>query len=270
MVEAPPGFVLIGADFSQLEARIAAWLFQDTVDLEAFARGEDIHALTAMSAFGYSSEQWVVLDPKIQKQCRDWAKTFRYGVLLYGGEPETAKTKTFCPCSTFGCNEKSADTLSLSRDDMRTRTDQWFRRHPAVTRWREAALKQVRQHHHMVSPFGYPMYFVVPWGERDLVPQVFNRPIQHSAACIMNRAQVKLDALGCPIILQHHDAFYALSPVNEATHWAELMRTTMEQPVPELGGLSFPVDLSAGLNWGDLADWHDYRAGRAAQANGVG
>src|SRR3990172_5850187 len=101
----------------------AAQLAGDQLDLAIYARGEDIHALTAQECFQLTTERWQSMNGKLVKAYRLWAKNFRYGVLLYGGQPETVKARTFCPCTLFGCELKLPDKIGRAscRKECRSR-----------------------------------------------------------------------------------------------------------------------------------------------------
>jgi len=96
-----------------------------------------------LECFKMSEDEWKALDKK-RKLYRDWAKVFRYGCLLYGGEPETAKQKTFCPCPK--CSDKVPDTLDLGRNELRALTDAWFARHHKFSLWRNRLLDAFGPH----------------------------------------------------------------------------------------------------------------------------
>jgi DNA polymerase-1 len=250
------GHVFVAGDWSQLEARIASQLSGDQIDLATYRRGEDIHALTAQECFQLTVERWAAMNGALVKAHRLWAKNFRFGVLLYGGAPETVKARTFCPCTLFGCESKLPDTLNLTRNKMREVADRWFGHHNAVLSWRRRNLNQVRNHHYLVSPFGFKRYFLTPWGQSDLEREVYNWPIQHCAAVIALRAQRRLHKnYNAPIILQHHDALYLEVPEREADLWATRLRDTMQEPVPEIDDTSFPVETQVGTSWGDMREW---------------
>jgi len=66
----------------------------------------------------------------------------------------------------------------------------------------------------------------------------------------MNRAQVRLHRAGVPVCMQWHDSFTAEADESRALETAGVMRDIMEDSVPELGGVSFPVDVKIGYNLG--------------------
>jgi len=238
MVVAAPGHVLVSADFSQLEARILAVLAHDKPSLEAFAAGQDIHSLNATDLFGRPITKD---DPE-----RDFAKSFLYGI-SYGGAAETMKSKLFCPCPK--CVKPGAE-LAVPRTDMRRLADRWFARHPAVLAFRRQLADTVRKFHYYDSPFGGRRWIFSPWSVAER--EVYNLPMQWSAATIVNRAMRRLHTWGAPIVFQHHDSIMLEAPVDQTSWWASRLRLVMEQPVPELGGTVFPVEVSVAERWSEL------------------
>ena len=250
IIHTEDGRCFVAADYSQLEARILAVLAGDRASLRVFETGEDIHLQNASDLFGHNREQWDEMDPTAATACRDFAKSFLYGT-MYGGEAETMKNKLYCPCDK--CKDKVAPTLGLGPKKKREAEDRWLGRHPAVTKWRKGLARQVFEDKFHVNPFGYKRYFLQPVGD-GLKREAYNFPIQSSAACIVNRAMVKLHSMRypAPIVLQMHDSLMLEVPEHEVDHWATTLKHTMETPVPELSNAVFPVELSVGKSWGSL------------------
>lgn len=262
MVAARPGHLFVGADYSQIEARIPAYLSGDESDIAIYEQNPDdapyphdpafdIHSATVLECFKMTEADWKGLGAK-RKLYRDWAKVFRYGCLLYGGEPETAKTKTFCPCPK--CSDKVPDTLDLTRTELRRLTDAWFARHHHFSLWRNKLLNAFGPHgtRSIKMPSGWRSPFIMPWSN-DLRREAFNRPIQHTAAFIIMRAERRLHALECPLILQHHDSLIAEVLEGEAKYWRTKMVEAMQHPI-ELAErkVVFPVEAKIGRTWADL------------------
>lgn len=246
---ARPGHVFIAADYSQLEARILALFSEDHVSLNAFASGEDIHASNARDLFGYSQEDWDALTPQQHKETRNFAKAFLYGI-SYGGRAETLKTKTYCPC--VKCKDKVPASLSLKRSAIKEAEERWFSRHYPVQMWRERLVRDVGygRKRSYTTPFGYKRYFFTP--PPALFTELYNFPMQATAAGLVNRATVALHELGAPLILNMHDELMLESPEKETEYWTAALKEAMETPVPELGETKFPVDLKVGENWRDM------------------
>jgi DNA polymerase I len=242
-----PGNVLLGADYSQIEARILAILSQDRASIEVFEAGGDVHAANARDLFGLTPVQWSDLSPKLVKEYRNFAKAFLYGI-SYGGNPETLKTKLFCPCPR--CVAKVPPTATLGKDEVVRASQRWFHIHAPVPRWRDALVESVRYSKTYTNPMGRKRYFCAPYPE--YLRELYNCPMQSTAAEIINDATIRLHKLNAPLILQHHDALVLEVPEAEVQFWGRVLKAEMERSVPELGDAVFPVDLTWGSSWGSL------------------
>lgn len=248
LFQAKPGFVFIASDYSQLEARILAHLSGDQISLTAFANNEDVHAQNARDLFGFSEDYWKRLGPK-RKGYRNFAKSFLYRI-SYGGEGQTDKSKTYCPCDK--CQQFQPQSLHLKRNEILNAEARWFATHHWVRSFQVGLCNFVERNHYYDSPFGLRRWISKPWGN-DLRREVLNIPMQMNAALLMNQAQVKLHEMGLPITLQFHDAFMLEVPGSTASVVDQYMadvKGVMEEPIEAFGGMSFPVDLELGENWG--------------------
>ena len=227
---APPGSVLISADYSQIELRVLAHLAGDANLTGAFERGEDIHDRTALQVFGADSG----LDPH---ELRRRAKIINYA-LLYG---KTAFTLS----KDIGVTPKAAQSF----------IDAYFAGFPAVRAYLESTLETARETGVVTTMLG----------RRRRVPEITSRngqlrsaaervavnmPIQGSAADILKRAMIDVHAALPPdtrMILTVHDELLFEAPESQARKVAELVRTKMESAVE----LSVPltVDVGIGQNW---------------------
>ena len=227
---APPGSVLISADYSQIELRVLAHLAGDANLTGAFERGEDIHDRTALQVFGADSG----LDPH---ELRRRAKIINYA-LLYG---KTAFTLS----KDIGVTPKAAQSF----------IDAYFEGFPAVRAYLERTLETARETGAVTTMFG----------RRRRVPEIASRngqlrsaaervavnmPIQGSAADILKRAMIDVHAALPPdarMILTVHDELLFEAPESRATETAALVRAGMESAV----SLSVPltVDVGIGRNW---------------------
>lgn len=249
MLQAKDGFVLLSGDYSQLEVRIWAVRSRDPIELEVIRTGGDPHAQMAKEAFGYSHDQWDDLTDETRKSARLWAKTFRFGVLMYGGEPDTAKTKVLCPCPK--CESRLPE--NVPRKVMKERSQRWFARHPQAVRYREELVRSVLGRNTSgwyTTAFGRRRKFHGPF--EDCKRELLNFDIQPCAAEVMNRAMIRLHHLGAPMIFQNHDELVLECPEAEADRWAPVMKREMERPVPELDNTVFPIDLRRGKSWDSL------------------
>ncbi len=227
---APPGSVLISADYSQIELRVLAHLSGDPNLKDAFERGEDIHGRTALHVFGADSG----LDPH---ELRRRAKIINYA-LLYG---KTAFTLS----KDVGVTKKAAQTF----------IDAYFEGFPAVRAYLDRTLDAARETGVVTTMFD----------RRRRVPEIASRnaqlrgaaervavnmPIQGSAADVLKRAMIDVHAALPPdarMILTVHDELLFEAPEAEAREVADLVRDRMESAVE----LSVPltVDVGIGRNW---------------------
>ena len=130
----------------------------------------------------------------------------------------------------------------------------WFQLHPNVLSFQKATAEAVRRDHFYESPLGGKRYIAAPWGS-ELDREVKNIPCQMGAASLMNAAQIKLHALGAPIIFQHHDSFMLETSEHTAQDWAAVLKLVMETAIEAFdgtdnNGVVFPVDIEIGKNWG--------------------
>ena len=238
--------ILLSIDYKQLEARILACLAGDVPAQEVFRAGNDIHTANSRDLFGWDT------DRDVEKNARNYSKSFLYRI-TYGGEA-SLKQKLYCPCPK--CESLNPPLLKLKREEVLASEARWFAKHPAVRKFHTELAIECRRNKRYVSPLGVTRHFSQPWGP-DLEREMKNNPMQMGASVLMNRAQIKLYKAGVPIILQMHDDFVEEVPENKVRYWAETTREIMEEPVPELDGASFPVDIEVGKNWGEMEEWNE-------------
>jgi DNA polymerase-1 len=242
-----PGHVFVSADYSQLEARISAYLADDQQDIAVFEdpRG-DIHTSTAKELFGWDQMRWLKLPLEQRKAARNYAKTFRYG-LMYGGKPETLKMKTYCPCPR--CEEHLPPTMDLPRLKVTESSRRWLGNHPRVLAWRNEVSKSVNRDRSYTNIFGRKRFYFGP--ASSVKREAWNWPIQSTAADLINRAMVNGHRrYQLPFVLQMHDELMMEVLEGDVDACTAQLREVMEEPVPELGGVSFPVDVDVEVRWG--------------------
>ncbi len=231
---APPGKVLLAADYSQIELRIMAHLSADAGLLKAFSEGQDVHRATAAEVFGVAPEA-------VSNEQRRSAKAINFG-LIYG-------------MSAFGL----AKQLGIARGAAQEYIDIYFARYPGVQAYMEATREQARQQGYVETVFGRRLYLpdinarngqLRAAAERTAI----NAPMQGTAADIIKRAMIDMhgwlasdNALDITMIMQVHDelvfevatadADAAKAPISERMCGAVTLR------VPLL------VDIGVGANW---------------------
>ncbi|HZU05844.1 MAG TPA: DNA polymerase I [Chloroflexota bacterium] len=233
---APPGCHLLGADYSQIELRILAHLTGEPALLEAFRRGEDIHAATAARVLG------VPLDAVTPEQ-RRIAKMVNFGVLYR--------------ISEYGL----ATRLGIPSAEAARFIQEYFARYPRVRAYQEQVLREGRQRGYVTTLLGRRRYLpelnATHAGIRQAAERMaVNAPIQGSAADIIKKAMIDiqryLDAhrLRAKMVLQVHDELVFEVPDEEIAVLAPVVKRLMEEAYP----LAVPlqVEVKTGRNWGEM------------------
>ena len=232
---APPGRLLLAADYSQIELRIMAHLSGDAGLLAAFAEDRDIHRATAAEVFGTSPE-------RVSDEQRRAAKAINFG-LIYG-------------MSAYGL----ARQLGIARGDAQAYVDRYFERYPGVRAYMDDTRRRAREQGYVETVFGRRLY--VPeidarsaqrrqYAERTAI----NAPMQGTAADIIKRAMITVDAWlqgeggDTLLIMQVHDELIleVADGAAEATRErvAGLMAAAAELAVP------LRVETGSGRNWAE-------------------
>jgi len=233
---AAPGCLLLSADYSQIELRVLAHMSEDPVLVEAFQRGEDIHARTAQEVLG--------VPPLMQTgEHRRIAKMINFGI-MYG-------------LTAFGLGTR----LGIAPEEAQKLIDAYFRRYAGVKAFRERLLAEVRQSGLTRTLFGrlrpIPEINSRQANQRNYAERTaLNSPLQGTAADLMKLAMIAVErrlrqaGLRTRMLLQVHDELLFEVPAEELAAARELIKAAMEQVyrlrVPLL------VDISVGPNWRDL------------------
>ncbi len=232
---AEPGKVILSADYSQIELRLAAHMADVPALKDAFARGDDIHSLTAQEVFG-----------EVNRDTRARAKTINFSI-LYG-------------ISAWGL----AGRLEVSREEAAGMIERYFARFPGINHYIANTLHQVREQGYVTTLFGRKTH--LPWiksakqGERQSAErQAINAPIQGTSADIIKRAMVRMNpalaAAGLAdvrMLLQVHDELvFELAP-EQVDAASAVIREVMAGAAEPLVQLSVPlgVEIGTGPSWG--------------------
>lgn len=232
--EAKQGWVLLSADYSQIELRLLAHFSEDPQLLKAFNAGEDIHTATASLVFGMPLE-------KVTKEQRYRAKAVNFGV-VYGQSPYGLSQQLKIP------QGEAAEFIKL-----------YFSRYGKVKQYIESIKAQAHETGRVQTICGRERNL-----SRDLKSSnrsvrefaeraAFNTPLQGSAADLMKVAMIRLnnrlhaEKLKTKLILQVHDELVLEVPEEELEHVKSLVRWAMELDQP----LRVPlvVDMHVGPNW---------------------
>jgi DNA polymerase-1 len=230
---APPGHVLVSADYSQIELRIMAHLSNDARLLDAFARGEDIHRATAAEVFGLTPIE-------VAAEQRRAAKAINFG-LIYG-------------MSAFGL----ARQINVDRSAAQAYMDRYFARYPGVARYMEETRAQARDKGYVETVFGRRLWLPEikssNVGRRQGAERAaINAPMQGTAADLVKLAMIAVHnwldekRLATKLLLQVHDELVLEVPEAELA----LVREALPKLMGGVAKLAVPllVEVGAGANW---------------------
>jgi len=232
---APPGALLLTADYSQIELRLLAHLSGDPAFVRAFEQGGDIHRQTAAIIFGVPQEQ-------VTSEMRARAKTINFGT-IYGQGPFAL-----------------ARQLGITQEEARAFIQEYFTRFAGVRAWLDRTVVEAREKGYVETLFGRRRYVpelkdrnynIRAFGERTAT----NSPLQGSAADLIKIAMVRIAAaltaggLASRMILQVHDELVLEVPAREVSIATELVKRHMERAAD----LRVPlvVTIGVGMNWVD-------------------
>ncbi|TME85859.1 MAG: DNA polymerase I [Chloroflexi bacterium] len=231
-----PRDVLLSADYSQIELRVLAHMTDDPVLLDAFARGEDIHARTAAEVFG-------IPQAEVTANQRRLAKVVNFG-LFYG-------------LSDFGL----ARDTGMSTEEARVFIDAYFRAYNRVREFLEGIKIQAREQGYVETLLHRRRYIQDIRSPNRMLRQgaeriAINMPVQGSAADIMKLAMIRLQTyiheqgLASQMILTVHDELVFEVTPGEREQVIEVVPDLMARAYP----LKVPVqvDLKLGPNWQDM------------------
>lgn len=227
------GCTFLSSDYSQIELRIMAHLSKDKNMVEAFRKGQDIHAVTASKIYKIALEE---VTPDMRRK----AKTANFGI-IYGITP-------------FGLSER----LGISRTEAKALIDEYFATFPDVKRYIDENIAKAREQGYVETIFGRKRFLpdinsqnavVRGYAERNAI----NAPIQGSAADIikvaMNKIYKRLSEGGyqSKMILQVHDELDFNVPMDELEEVKKIVIYEMENAYPLIVPLK--TDCNNGANW---------------------
>jgi DNA polymerase-1 len=228
------GNVLVSADYSQFELRLAAYLANDIELIDMFNAGADIHTATAAQVYNRQPDE-------VTKQMRRDAKVINFGV-LYGMSPHGLSIAT-------GMTVQAAKTF----------IDKYFELRKPLLDYMNSLKEKAHQDGYVETLFGrrrptpdvHSSNFMVRQGaERAAI----NMPIQGTEADLMKLAMVQLDekltGTEAKQLLQIHDSILVECPEEDAEKIAKILQETMES-VYKLP-VNLTVDTTVGKNWGEL------------------
>ncbi|MGB6555463.1 MAG: DNA polymerase I [Candidatus Binataceae bacterium] len=224
------GFILLSADYSQIDLRVLAHLSADPTLVDAFQRGEDIHARTATELLGLSAG-------KVDADARRVAKTINFG-LIYGMGPQRLAAQLGIP-------------LAAAQDYIK----RYFERLPRVREYFEETLTRARTDGFVTTMYGRRRYLpelsAAPGGARAQAERIaINTPIQGTAADLIKLAMIRLHSqirhtgMEAVLVMQVHDELLLEVRKDALAQVSEAARAEME------GVATMRVPLKADLKWG--------------------
>lgn len=233
MFTAKDGYMLVDADYSQIELRVLAHLSQDKTMIEAFNNGEDIHAVTASKILNIPIDQ-------LTKEERASAKAINFGIVYGMGEYTLSQD------------------LGISFKQAKAYMDEYFNKYHGVRDYMDNLKKTAHETGYVKTLMNRVRYIpelnaasaaMRNYGERAAM----NTPVQGTAADIIKLAMVrvydKLKNLDAKLILQVHDELIIEAPEHELDEVKSILRTEMENAIK----LDVPlvVDMAVGKSWFD-------------------
>lgn len=231
---AAPEHVLVGADYSQFELRLAAYLCKDENLIKQFNDDIDVHTATAAEVYGRKPED-------VTKNMRRAAKAVNFGI-MYGQGPHGL-----------------VQTTGMSYAEAKSFIDKYFQVRPKLKGYIESVQQQARKQGYVETLFGRRRPTPDVHSSNSVVREAamraaVNMPFQGSAADIMKMAMIavakKLDGTENQMLLQIHDSILVECPKSSGEQVAKLLKETMESVVKL--PIKLTVDTDVGENWGEL------------------
>jgi len=230
---APPGSVIMSADYSQIELRIMAHISKDPALLAAFAAGEDVHRATAAEIFGAPRAE-------VSSEQRRYAKVINFG-LIYG-------------MSAFGL----AANLGIERDAAKSYIERYFERFAGVKRYMDETRVAAKAQGYVETVFGRRLWLPEinsPNGPRRQGAEraAINAPMQGTAADLIKMSMIAVQAsiegeqLKSRLVMQVHDELVLQVPTDELEH----VRTLVPHLMSAVASLDVPLlaEVGVGANW---------------------
>jgi DNA polymerase-1 len=233
-VSGEPGWVLMSADYSQVELRVMAALSEDPAMIEAFQNGQDIHQATAAKVYG------VPLDG-VLPEMRRTAKMVNFGI-IYG-------------ISAFGLSQR----LGIPRGEAATIIENYFKQFPGVQRYMEKIVQDAKKYGYVetitgrrrvIRDIGSANATIRGGAER----MAMNTPIQGTAADMIKLAMINIarelhrTGLQTRMLLQVHDELLFEVPEAEVEQARTLVLNEMRNALT-LGDVPVEVEAGTGTNW---------------------
>jgi DNA polymerase-1 len=230
------GWVLLSADYSQIDLRMLAHISEDETLCKAFKMGADVHTMTACEIFSVSAKD-------VTPELRRVAKSINFGI-VYG-------------MSAFGLSQQ----LNIPMEEAKAHIDRYFERYPGVKAWMGKIIEEARRDGYVRTLLGRIRYLpeilasngsMRGFAERTAM----NTPIQGTSADVIKLAMIKVDEAhrnglwkGNMLVQVHDELLFEVPPEHLASAQSkikELMETAIPLRIPVI------VDLKCGKNWSEM------------------
>ncbi|MBR2855340.1 DNA polymerase I, partial [Candidatus Saccharibacteria bacterium] len=231
---APEGRVLVSADYSQFELRLAAVLAGDKPLIDGFNQNVDIHTKTASEAFGVPFDE-------VTKEQRRAAKAINFGI-IYG-------------MSLNGLVEATGMSYAEAKNFM----DNYRKIRAPIMQYMEQTLAHAREKGYVETYYGRRRPTPDVRSSNFVIRQAAERaasnmPIQGTEADLMKRTMIEIDRVlpdGAKLVMQVHDSLIVECDEGMTETVADILKTKMEGVAPELE-IKLAVEVTVGKNWGEL------------------
>ena len=226
-------YILMAADYSQIELRVIASLSNEENMIDAFIKNQDIHTMTASKIYNVTPEN-------VTRQQRGNAKTVNFGI-IYG-------------VSAFGLSQQT----DLNRSESKDMIDNYFLNYPGLKKYMSDQIDFARNNGYVETIMGRRRYLQNINSQNNMLRSgaernAINAPIQGSAADIIKIAMININSefkkqsLKSKMLLQVHDELVFDVHSSEKDRIQDIVKTTMESAVK----LKVPlkIDLEFGKNW---------------------
>jgi DNA polymerase I-like protein with 3'-5' exonuclease and polymerase domains len=251
---APEGYVILEADYGQIELRICACVAHESNMIDAYKSGMDIHSLTASRLVGLSYKDFISLPDEEKGEKRYAAKAVNFG-FIYGMQ-----------AASFMRYAKATYGLTLTLEEATVWRNKFFELYPGLIPWHKSRQEFIRANKYIQSMFGkvrhLPLAGVNDWtiaGKQ--IRSGINAEVQTPAndLSLWSVARVKKQYPETRVFGSIHDAILVYSKEKEKEMVGARVKYVMENPpIYENFGFKLPVDLVADLkygpNWSDMTD----------------
>lgn len=237
---APPGYVLLAVDYSQIELRVMAHFSEDETLISAFHHGHDIHQVTAATVNGINLSD-------VTYEQRSFAKRVNFGLMYGMGASRLARESDLTPAEAKAFIET------------------YFERMPGVKDYIDRTIASVWEHGYTETLYGRRREYPAITARLGSVAEeraAINMPIQGTAADILKQSMINLhdrlarEAFDAAMILQVHDELVLEVNEEQLPEVKALVVETMESALPDGKPLRVPLQANAsfGRNWRDMED----------------